>query len=75
MGDDLKDDGSCRKCDKTHTIVVFSQLGTPIPLCDTHMEERQKEDDRLARLYGVGSDCGPPADFDPAYAGEAWDEY
>ena len=69
------DNDTCLKCEKPHSIVVFSQLGTPIALCDTHMQEREKETQRLARDYGVGSDCGPPADFDPAYAGEAWDEY
>jgi hypothetical protein len=44
--------------------------GTPIPRCDKHWDDRLDLQERLNRDYPVHQ----PADFDPTYAGESWDE-
>ncbi len=50
----------------------LSGTGTPIPRCDGHWSERLELQDRLRRDYPDTST--PPAWFDPAYAGESWDD-
>ena len=40
------------------------------PRCDYHWERRLQEQERIQRKYPVNA----PADFDPLYAGERWDE-
>lgn len=41
--------------------------------CDFHMRESNQRNRETDLKYGVNSDV-PPAWFDPAYAGESWDE-
>lgn len=41
------------------------------PRCDAHAEAWYAEQERIQRTYGGVS---APADFDPSYAGERWDE-
>lgn len=48
----------------------LSGTGTPIARCDGHWSLRLKEQDRINRTYPRHA----PADFDPMYAGESWDE-
>ncbi len=43
------------------------------PRCDFHWEQRLKEQERIDRLYAPNSDV-PPIGFDPADAGERWDD-
>ena len=40
------------------------------PRCDFHHRRRQERAEENMRRYPVN----PPADFDPSYAGESWDE-
>lgn len=44
--------------------------GTPIPRCDHHWALRLDYQDEHERRFPVMA----PADFDPAYAGESWEE-
>lgn len=48
----------------------LSGTGTPIARCDGHWAERRGLQDELAARYPRTA----PSDFDPAYAGESWDE-
>lgn len=48
----------------------LSGTGTAIPRCDTHWSARLEEQDRINERYPVMQ----PADFDPSYCGERWDE-
>lgn len=41
------------------------------PRCDAHAEAWFAEQERIQRTYGGAS---APSDFDPAFAGERWDE-
>jgi hypothetical protein len=41
------------------------------PRCDHHAEAWYAEQERIQRAYGGAT---APSDFDPAYAGERWDE-
>lgn len=50
----------------------LSGTGTPIPRCDGHWDERLDADDKHREIY-PDSDI-PPSWFDPAYAGESWNE-
>lgn len=49
----------------------LSGTGRAFPRCEKHWDERLAEQDRINAKYGSPT---PPADFDPAYAGEQWDE-
>lgn len=51
----------------------LSGTGTMIARCDAHYDDALHEQEWINRKYGVNSDV-PPAWFDPAYAGERWDE-
>lgn len=48
----------------------LSGTGRAFPRCDAHWEARLLEQERINERYPEQ----PPADFDPAYAGESWDE-
>ena len=48
----------------------LSGTGTPIPRCDAHWSKRLDEQQRINERYPQRA----PADFDPLYAGERWDE-
>lgn len=48
----------------------LSGTGTPISRCDGHWSARLKLQDELNHRYPTHA----PADFDPMYAGERWDE-
>ena len=51
--------------------MALSATGRNFPRCDKHWGERLDEQDRINRKYGG---VAAPSDFDPAYAGERWDE-
>lgn len=48
----------------------LSSTGRAFPRCERHWGERLEEQDRINERYPVVA----PPDFDPAYAGERWDE-
>jgi hypothetical protein len=48
----------------------LSGTGRAFPRCDAHWEKRLDEQERINRTYPETA----PSDFDPAYAGERWDE-
>ncbi len=50
--------------------MALSGTGISYPRCDKHWEERVEIQQGIDQRYPVL----PPADFDPLYAGEAWDE-
>lgn len=49
----------------------LSYTGRSFPRCEAHWEQRLDEQEQIQSRYGGDV---PPADFDPAYAGEHWDE-
>jgi hypothetical protein len=51
--------------------MALSGTGKQFPRCEKHFEERLKTQEQITRKYGG---IAPPSDFDPAYAGESWDE-
>lgn len=51
---------------------ALSGTGTPFPRCKVHWERRLALRDRLRRRYPDSST--PPDWFDPAVAGESWDD-
>ncbi len=50
----------------------LTESGRSFPRCAYHWNARLDEQERISERY-PDSDV-PPADFDPAYAGERWDE-
>jgi hypothetical protein len=48
----------------------LSGTGKPFARCDHHWNLRLIEQDRINRTYPTHA----PADFDPSYAGERWDD-
>lgn len=50
--------------------MALSATGRPFPRCDHHWSERLDEQQRINRRYPQTA----PFDFDPAYAGERWDD-
>jgi hypothetical protein len=48
----------------------LSTLGTRIPECAKHMRISWDREAEISERYPAQA----PADFDPAYAGEVWDE-
>lgn len=48
----------------------LSGTGRSFPRCDSHWEERLRVQDGINRRYPAQ----PPSDWDPAHAGEHWDE-
>ncbi|MCA1571187.1 MAG: hypothetical protein LC798_12890 [Chloroflexi bacterium] len=51
--------------------MALSATGQSFPRCERHWDERLDEQERITRTYGG---VAPPSDFDPAYAGERWEE-
>ena len=51
----------------------LSATGKSFPRCDRHWRLRLDAQEEINRRYAPNSDV-PPADFDPYYAGERWDE-
>lgn len=51
----------------------LSGTGKSFPRCDVHWKKRLTKQQEITRKYAPASDV-PPAGFDPAYAGERWDE-
>jgi hypothetical protein len=49
----------------------LSGTGRAFPRCEAHWEQRLDKQEETNRKYG--GVCAP-SDFDPAYAGEHWDE-
>lgn len=50
--------------------MALSATGKSFPRCDKHWDERLVKDEEIRRRYPEHA----PADFDPSYAGERWDE-
>lgn len=50
--------------------MALSGTGIPFPRCDKHWGARLEEQERINRTYPTLQ----PSDFDPAYAGERWEE-
>lgn len=50
--------------------MALSGTGRSFPRCEKHWDLRLDEQDRINQKYPVMQ----PADFDPGYAGERWDE-
>lgn len=50
--------------------MALSGTGRSFPRCDKHWSDRLDEQDRINERYPVLA----PADFDPGYAGEHWDD-
>lgn len=49
----------------------LSGTGRSFPRCDHHWDKRLDAQEQTNRRYGSPT---PPADFDPLYAGERWDD-
>lgn len=50
--------------------MALSGTGRSFPRCEQHWSLRVEEQQRISERYPQMQ----PADFDPAYAGERWDE-
>lgn len=50
--------------------MALSPSGKNFPRCNKHFEERLDEQERINERYPYHQ----PADFDPSYAGERWDD-
>lgn len=50
----------------------LSGTGRPFPRCEKHWDERLTEQERITSAYPDSP--SPPDWFDPAYAGETWDD-
>lgn len=48
----------------------LSPTGIWYPRCDEHYEQRLEQQDKINERYPFHE----PADFDPLYAGERWDD-
>lgn len=53
--------------------MALSASGRSFPRCEKHWAKRLEEQERIDKAYAPNSDV-PPADFDPADAGERWDD-
>ena len=63
-------DGTCSG--QVEYRFALSPSGRQFPRCDRHWQERLDVQEGINERY-PDSPC-PPRDFDPAYAGERWDE-
>lgn len=52
--------------------MALSATGKSFPRCDKHWTKRLAEQERINRNYPDSP--SPPDWFDPAYAGESWDD-
>jgi hypothetical protein len=50
--------------------MALSGTGKSFPRCEKHWDQRLKVQDEINQRYPTL----PPADFDPGYAGERWEE-
>jgi len=50
--------------------MALSATGRSFPRCNKHWDERLQKEEEIRQRYPVLA----PADFDPLYAGERWDE-
>jgi hypothetical protein len=74
--DDLRclDDPTGETCQgPSQYRMPLSGTGTSFPRCDLHWEARLAEQERIERTYHVNADV-PPDWYDPADAGEYWDD-
>jgi hypothetical protein len=51
----------------------LSGTGKSFPRCNAHWEKRLDKQEEINQRYAPFSDV-PPADFDPTYAGERWED-
>lgn len=66
----LDHDGGCEgPVEFRHPL---SATGRSFARCDKHWEKRLAEQERITATYPDSS--SPPSWFDPAYAGESWDD-
>lgn len=56
---------------KVEYRMPLSGTGKSFPRCDRHWDKRLDRQEQIDRRYP--DSAMPPADFDPAYAGESWD--
>lgn len=69
--DCLDDDGDAADCEgPVEYRTPLSGTGKSFPRCEKHWEERLETQQEIAERYPTSA----PPDFDPAYAGEHWDE-
>ncbi len=68
---DFRDDGSCKGTVEWHS--TDPGMRPAFARCETHWLERLDSEEQTRRRYGTDTSI-PPTDFDPAYAGERWDD-
>lgn len=66
----LEDRGEGTCAGKVEYRFALSSTGRSFPRCDYHWEKRLNVQEEINRKYPTHQ----PADFDPLYAGERWDE-
>lgn len=54
--------------------MALSGTGKSFPRCAKHWAARLVTESELRQRYGHPDSDVPPADFDPTYAGERWNE-
>lgn len=64
----LDDRGDCNG--PVEHRMPLTETGRSFPRCDKHWEIRLKKQDEINQRYPYHQ----PSDFDPAYAGERWDD-
>jgi hypothetical protein len=65
------DEGDGGQCDgPVEYRMALSGTGKSFPRCDRHWDKRLEKQEEINERYPTL----PPADFDPAYAGERWEE-
>lgn len=52
----------------------LSGTGKSFPRCDGHWAKRLEKQEDIVRRYDPFGNGAPPSDFDPADAGERWDD-
>lgn len=62
-------DGTCAGA--VEYRMALSATGRSFPRCEKHWGDRVEKQEGIQRRYGGAA---APRDFDPAYAGERWDE-
>lgn len=74
---EVEEDLECINADhtckgKVEYRMPLSPSGTPFPRCEKHWQQRLDTEEQIRQRYPDSP--FPPADFDPSYAGESWDE-
>lgn len=54
--------------------MALSATGRSFVRCDKAWSDRLDTEEQTRRRYGHPDSPFPPADFDPTYAGESWDD-